>query len=396
MLKQITKLAKVISKLSKRLGKGSGNTWPGYIALKLYPKLLADLLPKLPSKIVLVTGTNGKTTTAKLISHILTTQGFRVLHNTSGANLLNGIVSTLLVSINRQMSFDYDVVVLEVDEFFFPQLLSLLDTYCFDSEVLSPPPPVCVCTLLNLSRDQLDRYFEPDIILDKWQTSLNDLSFSPRIIYDGTQLPFQGFGFKQGLMATPFFPTPVELKRTPLVGDFNAHNLSAALSGVGVLGVSSEPALQALATFELAYGRGELILYGDTSFRVFLAKNPASFNCNLNVLASGAVSADALLLVLNDNIPDGRDISWIYDIAPILLKNSCTNTLVLVAGSRALEMALRLQYAGVSVPSTRIFSSLQSAVAELSADSDIKNVMAFPNYSAMLQLRKLLSGRAIL
>jgi UDP-N-acetylmuramyl tripeptide synthase len=130
-----------------------------------------------------------------------------------------------------------------------------------------------------------------------------------------------------------------------------------------------------------------------------LAKNPASFNFNLEAVVDGSILDDTFLFVLNDNIPDGRDVSWIYDIDAALLSKACAGKTIFVSGTRALDMALRLNYAGVTVPALNIAAELKKSLACIaagSADLPVKSLVVFPNYSAMLETRKLLVGRKIL
>ena len=165
------------------------------------------------------------------------------------------------------------------------------------------------------------------------------------------------------------------------------------------MGIDDESILKALKTFEFAYGRGEKLTYDDKKWRVLLAKNPASFNNNLDIILSGEVEADIVLFIFNDKIPDGRDVSWIYDIEPEKLQKACGGKSIYISGTRAMDMAVRLKYAGVGVKEENIFESVEDVVRTISSDkaaAAAKTVLALPNYSAMLQLRKVLTGKAIL
>lgn len=142
----------------------------------------------------------------------------------------------------------------------------------------------------------------------------------------------------------------------------------------------------------MAYGRGEEIPLGKKIFRIFLAKNPASFNNNLDLLIKKEVDAPTLLFVLNDNIPDGRDVSWIYDINPEKLYKACSGKKIFVSGKRYLDMAVRLSYAGIEVERKNLKKNLKAALSETPGE----NTIILPNYSAMLDTRKVLTGRKIL
>ena len=141
-------LTKLISAVSKKMNLGHGSTWPGHIALKLNPQFINEILDKSKVKVILVTGTNGKTTTAKLLQSILETNGKRVILNSSGANLLNGMASSLILKNNLSGQLNADFAIFEIDENVFPLI----------TDVLKPEFIVA----LNLFRDQLDRYGEID------------------------------------------------------------------------------------------------------------------------------------------------------------------------------------------------------------------------------------------
>jgi UDP-N-acetylmuramyl tripeptide synthase len=149
---------KTISVVSRRLGFGAGATWPGEIALKLSPRILNALSLQVGKGILLVAGTNGKTTTARMIQEIVASTGDTVVHNHSGANLVNGVVSALIQQANWNGKIRADWGVFEVDENSLPLVLADIQ------------PEAVV--LLNLFRDQLDRYGEVDIIAQKWQQAL--------------------------------------------------------------------------------------------------------------------------------------------------------------------------------------------------------------------------------
>ena len=143
-------LSKTLNFIINFLHLGAGYTWPGHVALNLNSHIAKDKHFKFPMGVVLVTGTNGKTTTSKLLAHIFETSGLKVTHNRTGANLLNGIVSAVLLNMDWRGGHDSNIAVFEVDENNLPVVL----------EYFSPN----VLVLLNLSRDQLDRYGEVDII----------------------------------------------------------------------------------------------------------------------------------------------------------------------------------------------------------------------------------------
>ncbi|MCG2686497.1 DUF1727 domain-containing protein, partial [Candidatus Parcubacteria bacterium] len=217
-----TKLAifsgKILQSFIKFLGLGTGATWPGHLALKIQPELLRYLENRLSQGSILISGTNGKTTTAHLISSILRESGLTVVHNPSGANLVNGLVSALITDCSWIGGRRSDLAVFEVDERNLPLALG-----SFNPEIV---------VLLNLSRDQLDRYAELELTLEKWHDALVGLPQGVAVIYDETDsrlrqlaeaeelehLQWQSFGLKR----------PAGFA-SPLPGGFNQKNTNAAV-----------------------------------------------------------------------------------------------------------------------------------------------------------------------
>jgi len=379
---------KILYWIIKTLGLGAGLTWPGHLVLKLYPNIPGDPAVKFSKGLVLVTGTNGKTTTSKLIATVLQKKGFTVAANSSGANLVNGVVTAVLISY-RGRAFDYGVF--EVDE---AALVSVLK-YLNPTHVL----------FLNLSRDQLDRHWEPDLLLDKWVAALKELTTLPRVITDVAQEEFE--------VLDQFSPLhfsgtkPVELKgnevyykdsvvgTTVLTGPFNEKNFNAALVCLQNTGVEIKESVELLANVGFAFGRGEKVVLGGKNLAFFLAKNPASFNTNL-IYLSAQKDVDTFIFVLNANIPDGRDVSWIYDILPEKLAQACAGKKIYVTGSRCLDMAVRLRYAGLIILAGNVSPDIKKVVRDVLEDPQTRNITVLPNYSAMLEVRKILLGRKIL
>ena len=375
-------ISRLIKFVSSTFNLGSGYTWPGHVALSLNPNFLKSSRVRFKKGVVLVSGTNGKTTSTKLITHLLEKAGYVVTHNKSGANLLNGIASAIVLEIPLFGNLDHDFGVFEVDEGALPLVLSNLKA--------------SVVVLLKLSRDQLDRYGEVDIILEKWNNALLNLNPVPALIIDKDKVYFNVISqaFKGDVIA--FGDSVDYLSKTKLCGLFNAGNVNAAVSVVKFFGLKEEDFALNLGTFEFAYGRGEVIKYGGKEFRILLAKNPASFAHNLDLILSEGDSLASLLFVLNDKVPDGRDVSWIYDIPAEKLRQACKNRKIYISGTRYLDMAIRLSYASVNFSKENIFDNLQHAVKEITLHGVFEKVICFPNYSSMLELRKILTGKKIL
>lgn len=377
-----TFIAKSINKLVNIFRLGSGHTWPGHLVLSVYPRILEHVKKKLPNKVVLISGTNGKTTTAKLIMHIFEHNSMRVLHNDTGANLINGVVSSVLLSSDIRGRLDFDIAVFELDEFTLPSLL----------ESISPS----VLVLLNLSRDQLDRHWEVDIVLEKWEQALDKLPPEASLVLDKAQDRFEPLAKKYKGKVLYFDEVKEDLALTKLKGSYNAKNVNCALLVAEELGVGKEEARKSLGSFKHAFGRGEFIKYGGKEWQILLAKNPESVNQNLKMLLEEDVPYDALMYILNDNIPDGLDVSWIYDVKQDRIRKACAGKTVFVSGKRALDMAVRLQYAGVDITAERISTSLSNVAGMIIDDNNVSSTAVLPNYSAMLDIRKVLTGRKIL
>lgn len=430
-------LGKTIIFINNKLNLGSGSTWPGHIALNLNPNFIRQVLASHPKgvklKVVIIAGTNGKTTTGKLISAILKTNNNSVLHNAAGANLLNGLASTLIRGVNL-VSFprrdlgklDADYLIFECDENALPQVISQTN------------PDYIVC--LNLFRDQLDRYGEIDSIAKKWHEKFKKLKKETTLILnaDDPQISFleTGTGAKTlhfGLEAksdnskiehgadSAYCPKcgskleyesvsfshlgiwrcqNCQLKRPtldvsnitfhPLVGTYNKYNALAAYLFAKNEKIKESVINEAFRNFTPAYGRGEKINYKGKNVQIFLSKNPTSLNESLQTIKF--LGGKNLLFVLNDKIPDGLDVSWIWDVNLEEILEKQMN--IAVTGDRVYDMALRLKY---SEQFTHVEPNLKKAINKMLENLEPgETLYMLPNYSAMLDVRKLLTGRKIL
>lgn len=424
-------LGKAIGLISKTFNLGSGSTWPGHIALNLNKNFIRDVLTTNDQKpkTILIAGTNGKTTTGKMIQIILEKAGKKVFQNQAGANLLNGIASSLIQYCNKRGGLNYDYAIFEVDENTLPLALAQ-----FTPDFL---------ILLNLFRDQLDRYGEINIIAGKWKKTIDQLSSRTILLLnaDDPQIAILGksrtgkvfyFGLSDKEKGTNalahasdstycpncssklnykkiFFshlgiwecpncslkrPVPdiSQFDQYPLVGTYNKYNILAAALLAQLNNISNRTIEQSLQQFEPAFGRQEALEIDGKKVQIFLSKNPTSFNESLRTIAE--LEAKHLLLVLNDRIPDGRDVSWIWDVD---FEKIDSHGSVYISGDRAYDMALRLKYAGLTSFFKQIYTDIQKAI-----QSALKNVpkndvlYILPTYSAMLEIRKILTGRKIL
>lgn len=404
-----------LSRVISRLGLGAGATWPGEIALSFSPSILSSLTTSLGEGLVLVVGTNGKTTTALMLAQILTNQGKRVVHNASGANLVNGIVSSFIVQSDWLGRVNADWGVFEVDENSLPIVLRYVK------------PRAIV--ILNLFRDQLDRYGEVDVIVEKWgkaikkitgETTLVINSDDPgvahlgkahRVVYFGVndktkflktsehatdsafctkcgaRLHYDGVYYSHiGIWACPECgakrPNPTVYSfPSALPGLYNQYNTLAAVATAQALGLRPRAIKASLRSFAPAFGRQEELVVNGKRIKLFLSKNPAGFNASLRTVLE--MGAKDILFVLNDRIPDGRDVSWIWDVDFEMLPADITPV---VSGDRVYDLALRLKYAGLE---TVVEPHLHKAIAG-------KQEYILATYSAMLEVRKILTGKKIL
>jgi lipid II isoglutaminyl synthase (glutamine-hydrolysing) len=420
-------LGKVLTKFITMVGLGSGSTWPGHFALKFNKKFISDVLKKSKTKVILVAGTNGKTTTGKLIQSILLASGNTFLINKSGANLLNGLASTIVLNSNVLGNLQKEFAIFEVDENTVPLILEEID------------PDYLIC--LNLFRDQLDRYGEINSIANKWKDSFKSLPRSttlilnaddPLISYIGDEITAKKvyFGINNIKLAIksrqnsadstycPFCKSKLAFKEiyfshlgnwyclkckrkrheldyenseiTPLPGVYNVYNTLAAVLVAHSAGIKSEYISKALSSFTPAFGRQEKLKVNGKTVQLFLSKNPTSFNESLRTISD--LGFKNILLVLNDRIPDGRDISWIWDTDLENLLKSIEH--ITVSGDRVYDIALRIKYAGAEKKLTYNLH-LREAIKEALGKSD-RNLAILPTYSAMLETRKILTGKKIL
>lgn len=430
---------KLLSFTAKTLNLGNGSTWPGHIALIGNKQFIRQTVKKNHLKIILVAGTNGKTTTSGMIQHILKKNGYGVIQNVSGANLLNGIASTLILKTNLFGKISTDYAIFEVDENALPLVLNEIT------------PDYLV--LLNLFRDQLDRYGEVHTIADKWEKELTKLppettvilnADDPEIANLGNKTTGQTVYFglddkaktdKQEHAADSIYCPNCHEKLTytkrffshlgdwkcpkcglhrpkiavssfeiyPLSGTYNEYNTHAAVALGRQIGIPDQIIGKALQTFKPAFGRQEIIEYEGKRVQIFLSKNPTGFNESLRTIKR--LNARTVLFALNDRIADGTDVSWIWDVDMNILLSSLSH--ILVSGDRAYDMGLRIKY-GIEDQSPKDKSQNHSSKLKIIEDLEeaIKiglgeletneTLYILPTYTAMLETRQILTGKKIL
>ena len=406
----------------------SGTSFIGMLVLKICPDFLTYANNYIQNSKINVTGTNGKTTTSGLITHLLRSNGNFVINNSMGANMLTGVVNALALQINPFQKADYSVI--ESDEAYLEKIYDK-----FDANYL---------VVTNLFRDQLDRYGElattkkliqngidkknglqlilnaDDPLVSTFKSDINPIFYGIKdVIYTEESLkqassteevfncPLCGkplqyekkFFAQQGhyycdcgyKRPEPEYSAEVVLHKThsvikmnkreytiPLVGLFNAYNALAAIAlceELGIKGIENN-----LSSFKVAFGRSEIKYLNGKRTLIQLIKNPIGAN---EVLKTVDLDSQ-ILIVINDNYADGRDVSWLWDAEFEFLKGAKRE--IIVSGIRAYDMALRLKYAGVE--NIKIIPKIKKAIDYTGKTAD-NNITILPTYTALLKINKI-------
>ncbi|MGB2874878.1 MAG: MurT ligase domain-containing protein [Gaiellaceae bacterium] len=435
-------LARAAARLSRLAGTGGGTTVPGKLLWKLDPGAVDRLAARLPQGSALVSATNGKTTTSAMAARILGPSA-RLAHNRSGANLVSGVASALLAARDAELGlFEVDEAALpEVAQRLQPRALCLgnlfrdqLDRYG-ELELLaarwrsavSELPPAAVLAVNgddpqvgDLARERAGsivfgvddpRHASPELqhaADSKWCIRCGT-PYTYAAAYIGhlgdyrceacgharPKLDVLARGIElNGLESVSFeLVTPHGSRRIELAvpGLYNVYNALAAAALARALGTGFEEIVLGLQGFSAAFGRFERISLGDRGLLVLLIKNPAGANEVVRTLVAGG-SPRLLLIALNDEIADGRDVSWIWDVdfEPLLGRLER----LVATGERAAELALRFKYAGLPEAAIDVRPSLEEALDHaLELTPPGEELVALPTYTAMLELRDLVSRR---
>ena len=372
-------LAKIFSKFFRTLKIGQGTTIVSNVYLKYFRKNISFDKFKFKNGVVFVTGTNGKSTTSKLISDIFTFLGYKVLHNKTGGNILRSILGMFLIEQGRVKNNEYDILVLEVDE---GSIVEMSKYFKVD-----------VLVLLNFSKDQLDRYYE----IENLTNGIKDLlKKNPlvNIVYNSEDpscceivedLENVKLSFKKNLDL---------LNISNINEEYMAWNLSAASKLMAGFGYYPKDYLSVLRSIKNPYGRGESLQYKKTKIKLYLVKNPNSFNNNLIEFAKKNPS-DNYLISLNDNDADGKDISWIYDIEPYLIYEVFNEKSLYFTGKRSYEMANRITMPLDITKKVIVKPKLKEMFTYLEKQKCF-DIVILCNYTSMLEIRKFVTGRSIL
>jgi UDP-N-acetylmuramyl tripeptide synthase len=432
--------------LLRRAGRG-GTSLPGKLLTRVEPHAIGQLAALLPRGSVVVSATNGKTTTAAMISSILRRTGARLVHNRAGANMAGGVAAALAGAARRGgRELAGDVGLFEVDEMWLGPVVEELEPRAL--------------LLGNLFRDQLDRYGELETIADSWAGVVAARGGATRLVLNAddpvvadlgrTRDPVY-FGVDDDALALPELQHAADSKHCrrcghayvydvayyahlghyhcpncgqrrpepsvvatdvalhgiraaaftlhargewrrielPLPGLYNVYNALGAAALAVALEVPLDDVAAGLAAVEPAFGRAETIDLAGRPTSILLVKNPAGANEVLRTLALEQGELD-LFGVLNDRIADGRDISWVWDADWELIVRHIRR--MTCSGTRAAELALRLKYAGVAEDRLEVVEDPGDGLDAALAGGE-GPLYALPTYTALLELRELLARR---
>ncbi len=439
-------VGRIAGSASRRLHLGGATVLPGHVASWVDPSALRSLASQLPQGIVLITGTNGKTTTARMVASITTAAGLRPVHNRAGANLPAGVLSALISQATLRGRLRGDLGVFEVDEAHLPAV----------AEEAKPRAVV----LTNLFRDQLDRYGEIDLLANAWRQTAEHLAPSATLVLNVDD-PMLGYiaqraqvrvvsfgvdGVTEGCAALaheadhrlcPACGAPLDYSwcyyghlghyaciacgwqrpspdftvvlgnaradeprdivlvgpdgeismRAPLAGLYNVYNVAAAAATARALQLPTSTVKPGIQGLKAAFGRQERIAIGRGHLTLLLVKNPVGCNQALTTLPA---TTNLVVMALNDHFADGTDVSWIWDVDAEMLAQR--DGALLATGTRAHDLAVRLKYA--SAQQVEVEPQLPLAIGGMvGATDEGSETVLLATYTAMLEARHELQRR---
>jgi lipid II isoglutaminyl synthase (glutamine-hydrolysing) len=406
---------------------GNGTAITGLIVEKYYPSAISRLAKGI-NKIILVTGTNGKTTTRSLLVKIFDDNSVPVCTNVGGANIMRGIASSLLANWNWKGQPKIKTLILEVEEATMP----ILTRYINPTQII----------ITNIFRDQLDAYGEIDQTLDYFRKSIIQTTSDIIINSDDCKLleilrgisnrNITGFGiedkkikmldfekssctikvnFDQQILATSVISKNLiahietdwlEQKKirnnfeiqTGLLGTYNIYNVLAALACT--FPIFNNEAIESITNAQPVFGRGEKIIYRNKEIWLFLVKNPAGMNQVCELVSQNFAGENINIgILINDKIADGKDVSWLWDCEIEELVAINPKFKYYTGGMRSLDMLLRLEHAGAKVDLSNSYDSLENILDKklgcFNAEKEKHIILA--TYTAMLKIRKLIGER---
>jgi UDP-N-acetylmuramyl tripeptide synthase len=444
--------AKATAAVSRRFHLGGGTALPGLVAERIDPDVISELAAELGQGSVIVTGTNGKTTTARMLRSVARASGLKPVANRAGSNMIRGIAAALVDAAGWSgdiASPEQRLGIFEVDEATLPHVANAVQ------------PRAVVFT--NLFRDQLDRYGEVETVAAIWRSTVAAMAPNVTMVLNaddpsvaslaavatgrvmtygmvdkslgvqmlehaadarwcsacGEELSYSAVMYghlghwrcaKCGnarpepnvacgrvesgdgeTRVTLTLPDATLQTTLPLTGLYNAYNAVAATAAAVALDIEPHAIERGLSTSTAGFGRQERMRVAGRDVQIMLAKNPAGLNQVLRTITANGTSAD-IVLFLNDDIADGRDVSWIWDVDFELLDGKIRS--VTASGGRAWDMALRLKYAGLFENSADAKVQPEPALAlkqALQSTPEGGVLYVIPTYTAMLEVRDLLA-----
>lgn len=432
-------LARLTYLAIKLLHRSSGTSFVGMMTLKVCPDFLAHCRKYIKNNAITISGTNGKTTTSGLVAHIFEENQNSIIHNVKGANMLTGIANVFALNIKPFKKFDYAVI--ESDEAYLTKLYDyfkadyLLVTNLFRDQLDRYGE---LSTTASFIQNAIDKNKELKLILNADDPLVTNFGKGKNAIYYGfeevefcseihnatSNAPTEVFncicgkplqynkqffaqeghyycakcGFKR---PEPNYKGYVkiysdysELKirhndkdfefKINLVGLYNAYNVLGAVACAMENGIDYQTIKKAISTYKSIFGRAERRIINGHKTLIQLIKNPTGAS---EVLKTVDLSSN-IVIAINDNYADGRDISWLWDSDFEQLKNA--QKLVITSGIRAKDMATRLKYAGISQEKIIVEEDIKSAIA-LAAKSDNieERITILPSYTALLKISKM-------
>ncbi len=439
--------------VSRLVGHG-GSSLPGVVARRVDPDLLRKLGGGLAGGALLITGTNGKTTSSLLVEHILSAAGLRVVRNRSGANLIVGLTATLMRAARMSLSIGADWAVLETDEASIPRAVDEIQPH--------------LLAVTNFFRDQLDRYGE-------LSTAVSLVSRGATALPEGAILVLNAddphaaslgrnarglvvyFGLDASALAADVGAETLDARFCPLCGDeltyslrFYAHLGHFICPGCGfarpnatveavdvssagtverqvelrVAGVPLEVTISLPGTYNIynavlavavghalavdpvfvaeglrnsrgAFGRMETVSFRGRELRLALVKNPTGFNQVLRAVAEDP-RPKVIMMAINDRYADGRDVSWLWDVDLETLAPAMGAVRWVAAGTRGADMAVRLKYAGIRPELIRTAGPKADDALEVLVEESVPPLCyVLPTYTAMMELRGALERQGL-
>ncbi len=425
---------KILAVFCRMIGHNGTNA-AGKVIVRIYPKILTVLSKEVREKIIVVCGTNGKTTTNNLIYKTLTDSGKKVVCNNLGANMIEGVIVAFINNCSWKGELDADFACLEIDEGYAVRVF----------EYMKPDYVV----LMNLFRDQLDRYGEIDITSKMLHNAFLKLD-STTLILNGDDplcvqfskkesLPCRFFGINQDLGTKsaetkegrfcPFcgaalvyhhyyysqlgifkcsgcnFARPeTDYTATGIsfengiefnVGDrkisvayrglYNIYNILAAYAISDLCGLDMNNFSDILSTYRPQIGRMEEFSFKNKKVILNLSKNPAGFNQGISTVLLDKSDKDVIIMI-NDNLQDGTDVSWLWDVDFEKFDTPDIKQII-TCGTRGLDMYLRLKYSDMH--NIENYPDVKSAISKL-LKTENKTLYVLVNYTAIFSTQKII------